>query len=63
LPWPTGQRAIEAGAKKFNKCVKGSAQFGNRPEAEAILTLTRMVMDQDDRWDRYWAIRSAYGFV
>jgi hypothetical protein len=61
--WPIGSGTTEAGVKQFNKRVKGTDQFWNRPGAEAILALRELWMDQDDRWERYWANRSAYGFA
>jgi hypothetical protein len=61
--WPIGSGPTEAGVKQFNQRVKGTDQFWSRPGVEAILTLRELWMDQDGRWERYWATRSAYGFA
>lgn len=61
--WPIGSGPTEAGVKQFNKRVKGTEQFWTREGAEAILALRELWMDQDGRWERYWATRSAYGFA
>jgi hypothetical protein len=59
--WPIGSGNVEAGVKCFNKRVKGTEQFWSKPGAESILALRAMWMSQDQRWDRYWANRPAYG--
>lgn len=61
--WPIGSGPTEAGVKQFNKRVKGTDQFWSRSGVEAILVLRELWMDQDGRWERYWATRSAYGFA
>jgi hypothetical protein len=59
--WPIGSGNVEAGVKCFNKRVKGTEQFWTKPGAESIMALRAMWMSQDQRWDRYWANRPAYG--
>lgn len=61
--WPIGSGPTEAGVKGFNKRVKGTDQFWSYNGVEAILALRELWMDQDGRWERYWANRSAYGFA
>ena len=61
--WPIGSGNVEAGVKGFNKRVKGTDQFWNKPGVEAILALRAMWMSQDQRWERYWTHRPAYGFA
>lgn len=59
--WPIGSGNTEAGVKQFNKRVKGTEQFWNPPGIEAMLALRAMWVSQDQRWERYWASRPAYG--
>jgi len=59
--WPIGSANTEAGVKGFNKRVKGTEQFWIKPGAEAIMALRATWMSQDQRWDRYWNFRPAYG--
>ena len=59
--WPIGSGNVEAGVKCFNKRVKGTEQFWSEEGVEAIMALRAMWMSQDQRWDRYWANRPAYG--
>lgn len=61
--WPIGSGPTEAGVKQFNKRVKGTDQFWTRQGVEPIFALRELWMDQDGRWERYWATRSAYGFA
>jgi hypothetical protein len=61
--WPIGSGNVEAGVKCFNHRVKGTEQFWSKPGVEAILALRALWMSQDQRWDRYWANRSAYGLA
>ena len=61
--WPIGSGNVEAGVKCFNKRVKGTDQFWTKPGVEAIMALRALWLSQDQRWDRYWANRSAYGFA
>jgi hypothetical protein len=61
--WPIGSGNVEAGVKGFNKRVKGTDQLWNRPGVESILALRAMWMSQDQRWERYWTNRPAYGFA
>ena len=58
--WPIGSGVTEAAVKQFNKRVKGTDQFWSEPGVEAILALRALWMSQDDRWNRYWATRSAH---
>ena len=58
--WPIGSGNTEAGAKQFNKRVKGTEQFWNPSGAEAILCLRALWLSQDRRWQRYWSARPAY---
>lgn len=58
--WPIGSGVTEAAVKQFNKRVKGTEQFWNDQGIEAILALRAMWIDQDQRWERYWANRPAY---
>jgi hypothetical protein len=59
--WPIGSGVVEAGVKQFNKCVKGTEQFWRDRGIEPILVLRSLWLSQDDRWQRYWATRPAYG--
>lgn len=59
--WPIGSGNTEAGVKQFNKRVKGTEQFWSEPGVEAIMALRGLWQSQDQRWDRYWASRPAYG--
>jgi len=52
--WPIGSGITESGVKQFNKRVKGTDQFWNRPGADAILALRGLWLSQDDRWKHYW---------
>jgi hypothetical protein len=52
--WPIGSGVTESGVKLFNKRVKGTEQFWNRPGVEAILALRALYLSQDDRWRHYW---------
>ena len=61
--WPIGSGNVEAGVKCFNKRIKGTDQFWTKPGVEAIMALRAMWLSQDQRWDRYWANRSAYGLA
>jgi hypothetical protein len=61
--WPIGSGNVEAGVKGFNKRVKGTDQFWSKPGVEAIMALRAAWMSQDQRWERYWANRSAYGLA
>lgn len=59
--WPIGSGNVEAGVKCFNKRIKGTEQFWSEEGVEAIMALRALWMSQDQRWDRYWANRPAYG--
>jgi hypothetical protein len=59
--WPIGSGNVEAGIKGFNKRVKGTDQFWTKDGLESILALRAMWMCQDQRWERYWNNRPAYG--
>jgi hypothetical protein len=59
--WPIGSGNVEAGIKGFNKRVKGTDQFWSKDGVESILALRAMRMSQDQRWERYWNNRPAYG--
>ena len=59
--WPIGSGVTESGVKQFNKRVKGTEQFWSLPGVEAILALRSLWLSQDDRWQRYWDTRPAYG--
>ena len=61
--WPIGSGNVEAGVKGFNKRVKGTDQFWSYKGVEAILALRAQWMSQDQRWERYWNNRTAYGFA
>lgn len=58
--WPIGSGVVEAGVKQFNKRVKGTDQFWNPAGIEPILSLRSLWLSQDDRWQKYWASRTAY---
>lgn len=58
--WPIGSGNTEAGAKQFNKRLKGTEQFWQPAGAEAILNLRALWLSQDGRWERYWSARPAY---
>jgi hypothetical protein len=58
--WPIGSGVTEAAVKQFNKRVKGTEQFWSEEGIEAILALRATWIDQDQRWERYWANRPAY---
>jgi hypothetical protein len=58
--WPIGSGVTEAAVKQFNKRVKGTEQFWSERGIETILTLRAAWIDQDQRWERYWANRPAY---
>lgn len=58
--WPIGSGVVEAGVKQFNKRIKGTDQFWREPGIEPILSLRAMWLSQDNRWQGYWASRSAY---
>lgn len=58
--WPIGSGETEAAVKQFNKRVKGTEQFWNETGIEPILSLRAAWISQDDRWQNYWANRSAY---
>lgn len=58
--WPIGSGNVEAGAKQFNKRVKGTEQFWQPEGAEAMLCLRALWIAQDRRWQRYWRARPAY---
>jgi hypothetical protein len=59
--WPIGSGNVEAGVKGFNKRVKGTDQFWTKPGVESIMALRALWMSQDQRWERYWMNRPAYG--
>lgn len=61
--WPIGSGNVEAGVKSFNERVKGTDQFWTKPGVEAIMALRAMWKSQDQRWDRYWNNRPAYGLA
>ena len=61
--WPIGSGNTEAGVKQFNRRVKGTDQFWNKPGVEAILTLRGLWISQDERWEKYWKSRPAYSKV
>jgi hypothetical protein len=58
--WPIGSGVTEAAVKQFNKRVKGTEQFWSERGIETILALRAAWIDQDQRWERYWANRAAY---
>jgi hypothetical protein len=58
--WPIGSGGTESAVKQFNKRVKGTEQFWNPEQLEAILALRSLWLADDQRWNRYWATRSAY---
>ena len=58
--WPIGSGVVEAGVKQFNKRVKGTEQFWTEEGLEPILSLRSLWLSQDDRWQNYWASRTAY---
>jgi hypothetical protein len=55
--WPIGSGVTEAAVKQFNKRVKGTEQFWSAGGIESILALRATWIDQDQRWERYWANR------
>lgn len=59
--WPIGSGNTEAGVKQFNKRVKGTEQFWSERGVESMLALRALWLSQDQRWDRHWASRPAYG--
>jgi hypothetical protein len=59
--WPIGSGNVEAGVKGFNKRVKGTDQFWIKSGVESIMALRALWMSQDQRWERYWSNRPAYG--
>lgn len=59
--WPIGSGNVEAGVKGFNKRVKGTDQFWIKSGVESIMALRALWMSQDQRWERYWNNRPAYG--
>jgi hypothetical protein len=58
--WPIGSGVTESAVKLFNKRVKGTEQFWSMTGVESILALRAMWLSQDERWERYWAARTAY---
>jgi hypothetical protein len=58
--WPIGSGGTESAVKQFNKRIKGTEQFWNPHQLEAILALRALWLADDDRWHRYWTTRSAY---
>jgi len=61
--WPIGSGNVEAGVKGFNKRIKGTDQFWSEKGVESIMTLRALWMSQDQRWERHWNHRPAYGFA
>jgi hypothetical protein len=55
--WPMGSGVTESGVKLFNKRVKGTEQFWNKPGVEPILALRALRLSDDDRWHHYMLYR------
>lgn len=58
--WPIGSGGIESAVKQFNKRVKGTEQFWNPSQLDAILAMRALWLADDLRWLRHWSTRSAY---